>query len=311
MIRFALHGGAGDLPDNGDTREHRAVLQRIAQRARDALAAGAPALDVVEEAVAAMEDCPLFNAGTGGTLTSDGVAELDAAIMDGARRVGALTGVTRLANPVRVARRLLEHGSPVFLSGTGAERYAVAQGFVLVDPHTLIVPERLEQLEVARRAGRMMLDHDEDPPRPGGDAAFGTVGAVARDTQGRLAAATSTGGLTNKAPGRIGDSPVIGAGTYADDRSLAVSCTGTGESFIRAGFAHALHAQLTLGGRTLAQACALVMDDVASLGGRGGCIAIDRDGRVATPFNSNAMFRAWTAEDGTLHIAVHDHEARA
>jgi beta-aspartyl-peptidase (threonine type) len=320
MIRFALHGGAGELHADADTREQRAVLRRVGEQALAALRKGASALEVVEAAVVAMEDCPLFNAGTGATLTADGVPELDAAIMDGSdRRCGALTGVSRLANPVRVARRMLEHGPHVFMSGAGAERYAESQGFTLIDPQTLIIAERERQLAAAKRTGSILLDHDtkleglEGTPPPDAastdSAAFGTVGAVARDANGRLAAATSTGGLTNKLPGRIGDSPVPGAGTYADNRSVAISCTGTGESFIRACFGHTVHAQVLYASRPLADACAQTLADLGTLHGRGGCIAIDRDGHVVTPFNSTAMFRAWAGADGRLYVAVGDDDA--
>jgi beta-aspartyl-peptidase (threonine type) len=195
----------------------------------------------------------------------------------------------------------------MLLVAEGAERFAQAQGVVWIDPQTLITDERRQQLEAARRKGVIALDHDREEE----EAGFGTVGAVVRDAQGQLAAATSTGGLTNKLPGRIGDAPVIGAGTYADNRSLAVSCTGTGEAFIRCGFGHLVHARLIRGESTLAQACAEGLAELAAFGGRGGCIAIDRDGRIALPFNSNAMFRGCIDADGIIRIAVYSGEAEA
>lgn len=318
LLRIAIHGGAGDLPDGADDREYRSALAHILAAAQAQLSRGASAVDVVENAVAALEDCPLFNAGTGAVLNADGLPELDAAIMDGAsRRAGALAAVSRLKNPVRAARLLLEHGPPVLLAGAGAERYAVAYGITPVDPHSLITAERRQQLLEAQRAGRVTLDHDDhgSDDASGASAGFGTVGAVARDGQGRLAAATSTGGLTNKHAGRVGDAPVIGAGTYADDRSLAISCTGTGESFIRVGYAHLIHARLLYQDEAapgtaatlphaLERYCRDGLDELAALGGRGGCIAIDRHGRMSLPCNTRAMFRAWAAADGQIHVAV-------
>ncbi len=311
-IRFALHGGAGDLPPGQqDTREQEAVLRRVAEAAVTRLRAGATAADVVEAAVAALEDCPLFNAGTGAVLNADGVPELDAAIMRGSDRAfGAVTGVSRLRNPVHVARRLLDGlaagAAPALLAGSGAERYARAQGFLWVDPESLVIAERRSQLADAQARGAVTLDHDQHYEAATGPASggFGTVGAVARDMAGQLAAATSTGGLTNKHPGRIGDSPVIGAGTFADDRSVAVSCTGTGEAFIRVGFAHFVHARMLGGGISLPEACGKGLDELRHLGGRGGCIAIDRAGEVALPFNSRVMYRAWCDASGEVRVAV-------
>ncbi|MDE0854834.1 MAG: isoaspartyl peptidase/L-asparaginase, partial [Nevskia sp.] len=180
---------------------------------------------------------------------------------------------------------------------------AAELGMEMVQPGFFITAERLQQLEAARRAGAITLDHD-DHAFCDDDAAFGTVGAVARDAYGHLAAATSTGGLTNKLPGRVGDTPVIGAGTFADDRSVAVSCTGTGESFIRSGFGHALHARLAWCGWELERACAEALDSVAAYHGRGGCIAIDHRGNIALPFNSRSMYRAWVEADGRVRVAI-------
>ncbi len=301
-IRVALHGGAGELPAGHDTREYRAALQTILADARRRLLDGASALDVAEGAVVALEDCPLFNAGYGAVLNTDGIPELDAAIVDGRdRRCGAVAAVSRLRHPVRVARAVMERSPHVLMAGVGAERFAFAQGFHEIDPRSLITNERRHQLEEARSKGVVALDHDREPDTEGG---FGTVGAVIRDVHGHLAAATSTGGLTNKLPGRVGDSPIIGAGTFADDRSLAVSCTGTGEAFIRSGFGHILHARLLRREASLEAACEDGLRELAALGGRGGCIAIDREGTICLPFNSNAMFRAWCGADGRECVAV-------
>jgi beta-aspartyl-peptidase (threonine type) len=307
-IRFALHGGAGDPPPGaGPQPEQRAALQRIAAEANALLHGGASALDAVTLAVERLEDCPLFNAGVGAVLNRDGRPELDAAIMNGAGRAcGAVTGISRVRSPIRLARAVMERTPHVFFGGIGAERLAAELGLELVEPDFFVTHERLLQLEAARRAGAITLDHDDQAGHAGcdDDAAFGTVGAVARDMQGHLAAATSTGGLTNKLPGRVGDTPVIGAGTFADDDSVAISCTGTGESFIRSGFGHAVHARLAWCGWDLQRACAEALDRVAQYHGRGGCIAIDRQGQIALPFNSRSMYRAWVEADGRVRVAI-------
>lgn len=305
LIRFALHGGAGDPPPGaGAQPEQRAALRRVADEALSLLRAGASALDAVTRAVELMEDCPLFNAGIGAVLSRDGQPELDAAIVNGAdRSCGAVTGISRVRSPIRFARAIMERTPHVFFGGAGAERLAGELGLELVEPGFFITAERLHQLEAARRAGAITLDHD-DHAFCDDDAAFGTVGAVARDAQGHLAAGTSTGGLTNKLPGRVGDTPVIGAGTFADDRSAAVSCTGTGESFIRSGFGHALHARLAWCGWELDRACDEALESVAHYHGRGGCIAIDSKGNIALPFNSRSMYRAWVEADGQVRVAI-------
>jgi len=295
-IRLAIHGGAGDLhPAAGPQPEQRAALQRIAEASLMRLHAGASALDAVEHAVVLLEECPLFNAGVGAVLNRDGQPELDAAIMDGRNRAcGAVAGVSRIKSPVKLARAVMERSPHVMFMGLGAEALGRELGLAQVTPDHFITEERFHQLKEAHEKGVIVLDHD---------AAFGTVGAVARDASGHLAAATSTGGLTNKHPGRIGDTAVIGAGTFADDRSVALSCTGTGESFIRAGFGFALHARLGAGVK-LADACAEGLQEIKHYNGRGGCIAVDREGNLALPFNSRAMYRAWVAADGKLRVAI-------
>ena len=297
MIRLAIHGGAGDLrADQTDTRPHRAALEAIASEGLALLREGASSLDAVERMVVRLEECPLFNAGIGAVLNRDGQPELDAAIMDGRdRQCGAVTGVSRSKSPVRLARAVMERSPHVMFMGTGADALNRELGLEEVTPDYFITEERFHQLKEAHEKGVIVLDHD---------SAFGTVGAVARDAQGHLAAATSTGGLTNKHPGRVGDTPIIGAGTFADDRSLAVSCTGTGECFIRSGFGFEAHARLAYAGWPLERACREGLDEVRRLGGRGGCIAIDREGNVALPYNSKLMFRAWIGADETLQVAV-------
>ncbi len=312
MIRLALHGGAGDLAvDQTDTTQQRAELRRIAEAGRALLQSGASAIDAVEQVVAMLEECPLFNAGVGAVLNRDGQPELDAAIMSGADRAcGAVTGIMRARSPVRLARAVMERSPHVMFMGAGAEALNRELGLEEVTPDYFVTEARFHQLKRAHELGLIGLDHD-DALKAGAEtdsAAFGTVGAVARDAHGHLAAATSTGGLTNKHPGRIGDTPIIGAGTFADDRSAAVSCTGTGESFIRSGFGFEIHARMSYCGWTLERACRDGLEEVRRLGGRGGCIAIDHEGFLDLSFNSAAMFRAWVAADGVVRVAVGEHD---
>lgn len=306
-IRFAIHGGAGDLaPGAGPQTEHRAALARIAAAGHAVLRDGGSALDAVEQAVALLEECPLFNAGIGGVLNRDGLPELDAAIQRGQDRAcGAVAGVMRSRSPIRLARAVMERSPHVLFAGAGAEQIGRELGLPEVEPGYFITAERIAQLEDARAKGIITLDHDTDESRAQrADAAFGTVGAVARDAHGHLAAATSTGGLTNKHPGRIGDTPLPGIGTFADDHSAAVSCTGTGESFIRACFGHEVHARMAYGGWSLQQATQHALDEVLRYGGRGGCIAIDREGHISLPFNSYVMYRAWVGRDGAVQVGI-------
>ena len=295
QIRFALHGGAGDAMRR-DQSEHRDALRAIAEEAVALLREGRTALDVVERAVVLLEECPLFNAGIGAVLNRDGMPELDAAIMDGATRAaGAVTGVMRSESPIRLARAVMEKSPHVLFAGVGAEQLGRELGLKEVTPDHFVTEERFHQLKTAHAKGIIVLDQD---------SAFGTVGAVARDAKGNLASATSTGGLTNKHPGRVGDSPIIGAGTYADNRSVAISCTGTGECFMRSVFGYQVHARLLYARESLQVACDAALEDMGSLGGKGGCIAIGRDGELATPFNSQQMYRAWSRADGRVHVAI-------
>lgn len=316
MIRLALHGGAGDLAAGGEAQPlHRAELRRIAESGRHLLRDGASALDAVETMVQLLEECPLFNAGVGAVLNRDGLPELDAAIMNGSdRSCGAVTGVMRSKSPVRLARAVMEKSPHVLFMGAGADHLNRELGLEEVSPEYFITEERFHQLKEAHRRGVIVLDHDAAfaasdgafiaPSADADGGAFGTVGAVARDAQGNLAAATSTGGLTNKHPGRVGDTPIVGAGTWADNRSAAVSCTGTGECFIRACFGHNVHARMSYSGWALARACEEGLAEVQQMGGRGGCIAIDHAGNLALPFNSRVMYRAWMGADGEILVKV-------
>jgi beta-aspartyl-peptidase (threonine type) len=300
MIRLALHGGAGDAAGGADHAPHRAALADIAAEALAWLREGRSALDAVERAVVRLEECPLFNAGVGAVLNRDGAPELDASIMDGATRAcGAVAGVSRTKSPVELARAVMERSPHVLFMGAGADALARELGLPEVTPDYFVTEERFRQLKDAHARNVIVLDHDDVA---GG--AFGTVGAVARDQRGHLAAATSTGGLTNKRPGRVGDTPIVGVGTFADDSTMALSCTGTGESFIRAGFGHHIHARMAFSNWDLARACAEALELVRGYKGRGGCIAIDRHGNFALPYTSKVMFRAWAGEDGRVNVAV-------
>ncbi|NQS86619.1 isoaspartyl peptidase/L-asparaginase family protein [Pantoea allii] len=311
---IAIHGGAGAITRAAMSAEkeqaYRQALYEIVTHGQNMLAQGASALDTVTEAVRRLEECPLFNAGKGAVFTQQGTHELDASIMDGRTlQAGAVAGVSRIRNPVLAARALLDNSPHVLLTGAGAEDFARAQGLEQVEPDFFSTPERWEQLQRALGSDTALLDHDGaaqsgDPLDP--DRKFGTVGAVALDNEGNLAAATSTGGMTNKHVGRIGDSPLPGAGCYASNDSVAVSCTGTGEVFIRTLAAYDVAAQMRYGGRSLQQASVNVIhDSVLELGGSGGLIAIDRDGNVALPFNSEGMYRAFARADEAAEVAIY------
>jgi beta-aspartyl-peptidase (threonine type) len=303
MFGIAIHGGAGTLPraemsPEADHR-YRAGLAAALDAGYALLDAGGTSLDAVTRAVVLLEDNPLFNAGRGSVFTLEGRNELDAAIMDGSNlHAGAVCGVTRIKNPIELARAVMEQSEHVMLAGAGAEEFAAARGFSFVPQSYFYTPERWRQLERIR----------------GGDTALsaltishvGTVGAVALDDQGRLAAATSTGGMTGKRYQRIGDSPIIGAGTYADDRSCAVSATGHGEVFIRAAVAHDICARVRFGGRSLVQAAReVVLGELREMHGEGGIVAIDARGEIAIEFNSEGMFRASRKEGEPAHIAIY------
>ena len=269
------------------------ALSDIVETGQRMLEDGRNALDVVTEAVRLLEECPLFNAGIGAVYTRDETHELDACVMDGnTLNAGAVAGVSHLRNPILAARLVMEHSPHVMMIGEGAENFAIAQGMERVSADIFSTPERYAQLLAARTVGETVLDHSASPLDENNK--MGTVGAVALDMFGNLAAATSTGGMTNKLPGRVGDSPLVGAGCYANNASVAVSCTGTGEVFIRALAAYDIAALMDYGGLSLSEACErVVMEKLPALGGSGGLIAIDHEGNVALPFNSEGMYRAW------------------
>ncbi|MDH5833346.1 isoaspartyl peptidase/L-asparaginase family protein [Luteimonas kalidii] len=305
--RLVIHGGAG--VDRGDlTPEEeaaaRAALAAALRAGHAELAAGKPALDAVTAAITVLEDAPQFNAGRGAVFTHDGRNELDTSIMDGASgRAGAAAGLRRVRNPIMLARAIMERSRHVMMVGEGAERFAQEAGIALVDPAYFRTEKRWQQLQRA-------LQDDSKPhaalpgPELPAKAYFGTVGALALDARGRLAAGTSTGGMTNKRYGRVGDAPIIGAGTWADDR-CAVSGTGWGEFYIRAAAAHEICARVRLSGDPLARAAdAVINRDIPAAGGDGGAIALGADGTVAFPFNTPGMYRGWIGEDGEPHVAI-------
>jgi beta-aspartyl-peptidase (threonine type) len=285
-----------DNLDAGAIAAHEAGLAAALEAGRGVLADGGTALDAVTAAVVALEDDAHFNAGRGAVFTYHGTCELDAAIMAGdGRGAGAVAGVTRTKNPVRLARAVMDAGPHVFLSGAGADEFARDHAIEQVDPDWFATPERRRQLEELKAQKRGWFD---------AGMKYGTVGAVARDAAGHVAAATSTGGLTGKRWGRIGDSPLIGAGTYADDRAGAVSCTGSGEQFIRAGAAHEICARMRLTGESADQAARAVLAEIGAMGGVGGVIVVTPQGDTALAFTTPGMFRARADSSGTHQVAI-------
>ncbi|GAA4030732.1 hypothetical protein GCM10022281_07710 [Sphingomonas rosea] len=295
---LVIHGGCGALQLTLEEEEAgRAGLGAALDAGTRVLAAGGAAIEAVEAAVRMLEDDPAFNAGRGSVLNADGKIELDAAIMDGRERcAGAVAALTTIRHPVSAARAVMDESPHVFLAQDGAEEFARLHDLETVDPSWFEIPARREALEKVQASG---AGFDLD-------VKYGTVGAVAVDSDGHVAAATSTGGLTAKKWGRIGDSPLIGCGTYADDRSCAVSCTGAGELFIRAAAAHEVGARMRLGGESLQQAVDAVLADVMALGGKGGLIAVAPDGGMAWGYTTRGMYRARATADGHRSIAVHD-----
>jgi beta-aspartyl-peptidase (threonine type) len=296
MYAIAVHGGAGTLSPAdltpGNESAYRAGLERALRAGFDILSRGGPSLDAVVAAVKALEDDPLFNAGRGAVLSANGEHELDASLMDGRDlRAGAVTGVRHVRSPIELARLVMERSPHVMLAGPGAEEFALEQGLAPV-PNSYFATER-RRLELER--------YLRSEPGAGEESLMGTVGAVALDSGGNLAAATSTGGMTGKRWGRVGDSPIIGAGTYAANDSCAVSATGHGEFFIRASVAHEIASLMRYRGLgVVAAADEVVMGQLVRLGGSGGVIAVGRDGSIAMPFNSPGMLRGAMDSRGLL-----------
>ncbi|MEO8671318.1 MAG: isoaspartyl peptidase/L-asparaginase [Tahibacter sp.] len=298
---LAIHGGAGVIKKDLTSERRAAVEAALRQALKEGYAVltqGGNSLDAISKSIVALEDSPWFNAGRGAVFNHDGKNELDAAIMDGAtRRAGSVAGVRRIRNPVLLARAVMEKSPHVMLVGEGAEAFATSIGIELVDPAWFRTEERWQQLQEA-------LKQEADKQHSERTTHYGTVGAVALDKQGHLAAATSTGGMTNKRWGRVGDSPIIGAGTYADGR-CAVSATGWGEFYVRTVAAHSICARVAWKGEKVADAAkAVVMEEVPALGGDGGVIALDAEGNIAMPFNTDGMYRGWIDQAGKVHIAI-------
>jgi len=325
---LAVHGGAGTISRQLMTPEKEQAYQMALRQSLEAgqavLRQGGSALDAVETAVRSLEDCPLFNAGRGAVFTHEGHHEMDAAIMDGrTRAAGAVAGARAVQNPILAARLVMERTDHVLLAFPGADELAREHGLPMQPAEYFFTQQRYDQLQEALLEGRMRLDHSaailhpataapidepaafpadsEDPKKK-----MGTVGAVARDQHGNLAAATSTGGMTNKRYSRIGDSPIIGAGTFADNRTCAISCTGHGEFFLRAVVAHDISCLIEYRGLSLAESCRIVVHDkLAPIGGEGGLVAVDAAGNMALPFNSEGMYRGSIASNSDLYIGIY------
>src|SRR5881392_3979775 len=309
-IGLVIHGGAGTIERSKMTqdreREYRAGLERALAAGYEILKQGGASLDATEAAVRVLEDDPHFNAGKGSVFTSAGTNEMDAAIMDGKTlAAGAVAALKNVKNPISLARLVMEKSGHVMMDGEGAEAFARENGIELVDQKYFFTQERwdaLQKIKAAEKhrtgaAGKRIPITDQDR--------HGTVGAVALDKNGNLAAATSTGGTTNKRPGRVGDSPVIGAGTYANNATCAVSATGDGEYFIRASVGNNISALMEYRGLSLKDAAQVALDRVAKLGGTGGLIAIDREGSIALPFNTSGMYRGYVYPNGKFVVEIY------
>lgn len=320
-VAIVIHGGAGALNKENLTRAQEAAyrekLREAVQAGHQVLGRGGSSLDAVTTAIRVMEDSPLFNAGKGAKFTHDGNNELDASIMDGrTRNAGAVTGLRHIRNPILLARAVMDHSRHVMLSGGGAEAFAREQGFDTVAPSYFHTEHRWEQLQRAREEDAFGLDPGEDDNWLDGDDAgaarevptdryYGTVGAVALDRNGDIAAGTSTGGVTNKRFGRIGDSPIVGAGTYANNATGGFSGTGDGEFFMRAVVTHDIHALMAYRGLPMREAMnEVVMTKLVEMGAGGGVIGLDTDGNMAAVFNTEGMHRAWIDREGNMTIRI-------
>ena len=303
---LAIHGGAGTLLRGQMTptkeQEYTAALQQALDAGHAVLSKAGSALDAVEAAVLVLEDCPLFNAGRGSVFTAAGTHQMDASIMEGrTRNAGAVSLITGIRNPISLARDVMEKSQHVFLAGEGAMYFAKMLGYTLEEPSYFHNDLRHKQWLDLRDSEAFQLDHSDKK-----DSKFGTVGAVACDVHGNLAAATSTGGMTNKKWGRVGDSPMIGAGTYANNATCAISCTGSGEFFIRGVVAYDVSCLMEYRGLSLAEATNEVINHrVLKLGGDGGLIAVDAQGNVAMPFNTEGMYRGFVTSAGNTGIAIY------
>ena len=300
---IAIHGGAGTILRStmtaGLQAQYEAGLEAALDKGYKILEAGGSGLDAVEGAVVMLEDFPLFNAGKGAVFNNVGGHEMDASIMFGkGLEAGAVCGVSHIKNPVKLARAIMEHSGHVILCGEGAEQFAKLENITFEDDAYFYTEQRYKQWQEALKEDKVQLDHS--------DKKFGTVGAVALDKYGNLAAATSTGGMTNKKFGRVGDSPIPGAGTYANNNTCAVSCTGHGELFIRSVVGYDISCLIEYKGLSLKEACDLVVyDKLVKMGGEGGLIAIDKHGNIEMPFNSEGMYRACRSCNGRYEVKIY------
>lgn len=327
-ITIVIHGGAGTITRANMSPEkekaYKAALNEALQKGYAVLKKGGTSVEAVEATIHVMEDSPLFNAGKGAVFTNDGKNELDASIMEGKTlKAGAVAGVTNIKNPISAAIAVMNKSEHVMMAGAGAEKFAKEQGLEIVDPSYFYTEARFKALEKAKATDKQELDHDakeekqiRKAPKTGGllkeelifteGRKFGTVGCVALDKYGNLAAGTSTGGMTNKKYGRIGDAPIIGAGTYANNATCAVSATGHGEYFIRSVVAHDISALMEYKGLSLESAAnEVVMKKLVERGGEGGIISLDRNGNIAMPFNSEGMYRGYVKGDGKSEVLIY------
>lgn len=308
-IALVIHGGAGTITRANMSpeaeKQYRETLEQALRTGHAILAKGGSSLDAVEATVRVMEDSPLFNAGKGAVFTHEGRNELDAAIMDGkTKKAGSVAGVTIIKNPITAARAVMEKSEHVMMVGRGAELFATRAGLEVVDPTYFWTERRWKSLQ-----NELLKEQGQKPQASldfGDEKKFGTVGAVALDRDGNLAAATSTGGMTNKKFGRVGDAPIIGAGTYADNESVAVSATGHGEFFIRWTVAYDIAALVKYRGLTVEQAAhEVIHKKLAPVKGEGGVIVLDRNGNYAMPFNTEGMYRGVIGGDGVARVEIY------
>ncbi|HUR65946.1 MAG TPA: isoaspartyl peptidase/L-asparaginase [Chitinophagaceae bacterium] len=314
---LVIHGGAGTILKSQMTpdkeKAYTDALNRALQIGNEILKKGGTALDAVEACVRSMEDDPLFNAGKGAVFNNEGKNELDAAIMDGRTlAAGSVAGLTTVRNPISAARAVMEKSPHVMMIGAGAEKFAKQQGLEIVDPSYFYTESRWKGLQKAKAEDSIKLKAVDSMKRSGvkqpenKDYKYGTVGAVALDRHGNLAAATSSGGMTNKKFGRVGDVPIIGAGTYANNATVAISCTGWGEFFIRLVMAKSISDMMEFGRRSLKQASdEMIMKRLPALGGDGGLIAVDKDGNFSMPFNSEGMYRGYINNTGKTEVKIY------
>lgn len=314
---FVMHGGAGTITKQNMTREleesYQAKLKEALLTAYQILKDGRPGLDAIEAAIRLLEDSPLFNAGKGAVLTSLGTVELDSSIMDGSTlKAGAVASLKHIKNPISLARLVMEKSPHVMMVGDGAEDFAKQMGIEMMPNEYFITERRQKELqkkkedEQKKKQSHFSKENLSEAEALAVDPGkYGTVGAVALDKAGNLAAGTSTGGISNKKFGRVGDSPIIGAGTYANNRTCAVSCTGDGEYFIRSVVAHDIAALVEYRGMPLKEAAQMVLDKVDKIGGKGGLIAIDHNGQIAMPFTTSGMYRGSIGADGKPFVAIY------